>query len=292
MSDRGLQGVGYRPITPISFVLPSMVFILAISIYPTLTGIYYSTKSGNFLQLGHFVGLANYGRVLTLPSFWHSVGFTALFSLFGVFGSYAIGLLLALLLDKDVIGRGFFRVVLLVPWVIPSVVSIAGWRWLIGSQSGFVNTLLGYLGIHPVLFLANSGWAIASVIVVKVWRSYPFMMVTMLAQLQSIDRNLYEASAIDGANPRQTFLRITLPHLMTVSIVSWILMTIWSVNDFDTIWLLTQGGPSYATENLILLAYRWAFSMNQVGVSSAIAVITLVVLMALATLVLRDRNKS
>ena len=292
MSERGLEGVGYKVTTPISFVLPSMIFILAISIYPTLTGIFYSLKSGNFLQLGRFVGAANYGKVLSLPEFWHSVSFTALFSLCAVLGSYLIGLGLALLLDKDVIGRGFFRVVLLVPWVIPSVVSIAGWRWLIGSQSGFVNTVLGVFGIHPVLFLANSSWAIVSVIVVKIWRSYPFMMVTMLAQIQSIDRTLYEASAIDGANSRQTFLHITVPHLTTVSIVSWILMTIWSVNDFDTIWLLTQGGPSYATENLILLAYRWAFSMNQVGISSAIAVITLIVLMALASVVLRERQRS
>ena len=128
-------------------------------------------------------------------------------------------------------------------------------------------------------------------ILIKVWRSFPFMMVSCLAALQSIDQSLYEAAKIDGAGRWQSFRDITFPQITGISVVMWILMTIWSVNDFETPWLLTQGGPSNATENLIVLAYKYTFTRNDVGVGSAIAVVSMVILMTLALLLLR-KNES
>ena len=131
-----------------------------------------------------------------------------------------------------------------------------------------------------------------AVIVIKVWRSFPFMMVSLLAQLQVIDGTLYEAGKLDGASRRQLFWHITLPHLRNISILQGILMVIWSINDFETPFLLTQGGPANATENLILLSYRYTFGRNDVGRGSAVALFTLVLLLALATLMMRHQRRA
>ena len=128
-------------------------------------------------------------------------------------------------------------------------------------------------------------------IVIKIWRSFPFMMLSLLAAVQGIDRSLYEAAEIDGATPWQSFLQITMPQLKDISIVLCLLMTIWTVNDFDTPWLLTQGGPASATENLVLLAYRYTFGRNNVGLGSATSFVTLIILMVLVVVLLRRQRE-
>ncbi|MCZ8515486.1 sugar ABC transporter permease [Paenibacillus filicis] len=276
---------------PIYYLLPSLLLIVLINFYPFLSGLFYSLSDGSLVKQGSFVGLANYVRLFGMPDFGHSLVFSAIFAFFSVIGSYVIGLGLAVLLNKDFPGRGFFRVALLVPWIVPSIVSIISWRWMLGAQEGLVNTFLVWLGLEPVLFLANEKWAIFTVCLIKIWRSFPFMMVSCLAGLQSIDSALYESAAIDGAGRWKSFVYITLPQLKSISIVCWILMTIWSFNDFDTIWLLTQGGPANATENLIILAYKYTFTKNDVGTGSAMAIIALIILMMLATLFLKNQNK-
>jgi multiple sugar transport system permease protein len=276
----------------LTFLLPSLTLILFIYVYPMLTGFWYSLQDGTLIKAGQFVALENYGKVFASSDFRSALRFSFFFAVFSVFGSYLIGLGMALLLNEDVPGRGFFRVAMLLPWIIPSVVSIVSWRWMIGDQFGLVNRGLGLIGLGPIFFLSSENWAIFSVILVKVWRSFPFMMLSILAALQAISAELYEAAAIDGANPWQSFRYITMPHLRNLSIVLWILMTIWSVNDFDTPWLLTQGGPSRATENLIVLAYRTTFGSNDVGIGSAIAFVTMLILMVLAYLMLRRQREA
>lgn len=273
------------------FLLPSMLLLAGVMLYPLLSGLYYSLSDGSLLATEGFVGFENYVDLLRLPDFWNAFVFTAIFSVFSVGGSYLVGLGFALLLNQRVPGRGLFRVALLVPWVIPAVVSIASWRWMIGYENGGINVLLSALGIGPVQFLGDEGWAMFSVILVKVWRSFPFMMISCLAALQAINRDLYESASIDGAGPVRSFWHITVPHIRTISTVMWILMTIWCFNDFETIWLLTQGGPSNATENLIVVAYRYTFAKNDVGTGSSIAVVSLLVLMSLAVLLLRGRDE-
>jgi ABC-type sugar transport system permease subunit len=273
-------------------LLPSLFLIALIYIYPMITGFLYSLRDGTMIQQGSFVGLQNYLDLLNRPDFRNAISFSAIFAIFSVVGSYIIGLALALLLNQDVPFRGFFRVALLLPWIIPSIVSIVSWRWMIADQNGLVNVILSWFNVGPIYFLSSGEWAIFSVIVVKIWRSFPFMMLSCLAALQAISVELYEAAAIDGASRWQLFRYITMPHLKNLSIVLWILMTIWSVNDFDTPWLLTQGGPSQATENLIVLAYRSTFGANNVGLGSAVAFVTMIILMILAVLMLRQQNET
>ena len=265
--------------------------ILAINIYPFITGFLYSLQDGTLLKSGSFVGLQNYVKLFARPDFHHALIFSATFALFSVIGSYVIGLALALLLNQDIPGRGFFRVALLVPWIIPSVVSIVSWRWMIADQRGLLNIILDAIGIGPIYFLSSARWATFSVIIIKIWRSFPFMMISCLAALQSIEQVLYEAANIDGANAWNSFRYVTMPHIKNMSIVLWILMTIWSVNDFDTPWLLTQGGPSKATENLILLSYRYTFTQNDVGIGSSVAFVTLIILMILAVTMLKRQSQ-
>jgi multiple sugar transport system permease protein len=276
---------------PYILLIPSALLIFLINVYPFATGFFYSLQDGTLLKQGEFVGLANYAAMFTKPDFWNAVWFSIIFALFGVAGSYLLGLVLALLLNQDIPARGFFRVALLLPWIIPSIVSVVSWRWLIADQTGLINVLLGQVGIGPIFFLSTGKWAVFSVILVKIWRSFPFMMLSLLASLQTINREMYEAASIDGATGIQSFRYITLPQLMPVSVVLWILMTIWSVNDFETPWLLTQGGPSNATENLSVLSYRYTFRLNDVGIGSAIAFFTMLVLMVFAVAALRRRNQ-
>lgn len=275
---------------PYLLLLPSLLLIALINLYPFATGFWYSLQDGTLLQTGSFVGLTNYIQLFAKSDFIHALWFSAIFAIFSVFGSWALGLALALLLNLDVPARGFFRVSLLLPWIIPSIVSIVSWRWLISDQTGLVNIILGWFGIGPIYFLSTGSLATFSVIVVKIWRSFPFMMLSLLAALQTINRELYEASAIDGAGRWQTFRYIVLPQLMPLSIVLWILMTIWSVNDFETPWLLTQGGPSNATENLSVLAYRYTFNRSDLGTGAAIAFFTMLVLMIFAIGLLRRQR--
>jgi multiple sugar transport system permease protein len=286
--ERRGRGIDWLPYL---FIMPSIVLLLFVMGYPFASGIYYSLRDGSLLESGSFVGIGNYLELATMPDFRHSLYFTAIFGFFSVAGSYLVGLGLALLLDKEVAAKGIFRAALLIPWVIPSIVTIVSWRWMISDQSGLVNMTLKQLGLGPIPFLSSGSGAMFSVILIKIWRSFPFMMISCLAALQAIDRTLYEAARIDGAGRWQSFWHITFPHLRTISIVMWILMTIWCFNDFETIYLLTQGGPSNATESLIILAYRYAFIKSDVGVGSSIAIVSLVILMALAVLLLRRQRE-
>ena len=162
---------------------------------------------------------------------------------------------------------------------------------MIQDQHGTINVLLGWFHLGPIFFLSSTKWAVVSVIVIKIWRTFPFMMISLIAALQTIDASLYEAARIDGAGRWAAFANVTFPGVRNISIILWILMTIWSVNDFETPWLLTQGGPSNATENLMVLAYKDVFARNTLGVGSAVAFISLIILMLLAIVMMRLRSR-
>ncbi len=275
-----------RRLIPIGYIAPSVFVLALVSLYPFVNGLYLSLTNSSLLGSGSFVGLDSFRIVLTSPDFGDAVVFTMLFAFCAVAGSYTIGLLLALLLSTEVWGRGFFRAALLIPWVIPPIVSIVSWRWML-DQSGLINTALTALGFQPIYFLSTETWAKVSVIVVKIWVSFPFMLVTLLAALQAISQDLYEAAALDGCGRWTAFRYITAPHLTMVTLISWILMTIYSVNDFTTLWLLTQGGPVNATQSLIVLAFKYAFQVGNVGLGAAVSVIAMLGMLVLGIALLR-----
>lgn len=276
---------------PFLLLFPSVLLIVLIILYPLVTALLYSFQNGSLLAPGTFVGLQNYLATFSDPEFLYSLGFSAVFAIFSVVGSYLLGLGLALLLVQSFPLRGLFRVLLIIPWILSSIVTIVSWRWLIQDQHGTINVVLSWFHLGPIFFLSDTKWAVVSVIVIKIWRSFPFMMISLIAALQTIDGNLYEAARIDGAGRWAAFRSVTFPSIQNISIVLWILMTVWSVNDFETPFLLTQGGPSNATESLMILAYKDTFARNTVGLGSAVAFISLIILMILAIVMMRFRNR-
>jgi ABC-type sugar transport system permease subunit len=268
-------------------LLPSLILMIVVIGYPMIQGFWYSFTNGSLLKAGKFVGLRNYGKLLSDPSFWHALRFSLYFAVANIIGCYSLGLGLALLLQKDFPGRGLFRVLLLLPWIVPSLVAIVSWRWMINDDKALFNQIIVLFGGDPVYFLSSSNWTIAMVIIIKIWRSFPFMLLSLLAALQTIDRTLYEAADIDGATKWQSFRHVTMPAISGISVVLCLLMTVWTVNDFDTPWLLAQGGPANATENLVVLAYRYTFARNDVGMGAAVSFVTLAILMVIFAVVLR-----
>ncbi|HEY9293862.1 MAG TPA: sugar ABC transporter permease [Microlunatus sp.] len=277
--------------TLVLLAVPSLFLLLLINLYPLLYAAVQSVRSGTLISAGEFVGLQNYVDVLTDPAFWHSALFTLVFTISGVFGSWGIGLALALLLRTRIPAGGLFKVLLLLPWVVPVVVSSTAWNWLVATPQSPLPVLLSSIGFDNVLFLADPTLAKITVCVFKVWISFPFMMMMMSSALASVDINVYEAAKVDGATGWQAFRSITMPLISRSTYISWILMTIFCVNDFPTIFLLTGGGPVNATTSLVVLAYRTVFQNFQTGPGVAIAFLMTLVLVVVSVALYRQIRK-
>jgi multiple sugar transport system permease protein len=251
-----------------------------------------SLKSGSLAGPQRWVGLHNYGSLAADEVFRHALRFTVVFTVCTDVGCYALGLALALAVHK--LGRTAWlaRGALLMPWVIPAVVGVVVWRWMFSDEHALVNVLLGDVGIRPVAFLADPTWACVVVICLRVWRTFPFVFLVLLAARQNLPEEYYDAAAIDGAGPLRRFRHVTLPQLLPVSVVAWLMVTVWSFNDFESIFLLTQGGPSDATYNTAVLAYYQAFFGNDAGLAAAMGMVGLVVLGVFSLVLLRLLRKA
>jgi multiple sugar transport system permease protein len=278
-------------LTMVLLVAPSVILLVLINAYPLVYAFNQSLHKGSLIITGKFLGLANYTDVLTRPAFWEAARFTLIFTIVGVFGSWLIGIALALLLRTKIPGNSVFKVLLMLPWVVPIVVSSTAWNWLVATPDSPVPALARSLGFGELLFLADPTLAAITVCVFKVWVSFPFMMLMTSAALASVDSTVYEAANMDGATKWQQLTQITLPMISRSTYISWILMTIFCVNDFPTIFLLTGGGPVTATSSLVVLAYRTVFQDFQTGPGVAIAFIMTIVLVIISTILYRQIRK-
>ncbi len=283
--------LGARAITLIAFAAPSLILLLLLNLYPLIYAALQSVRNCTLINVGHFVGLANYANVLTQDAFWSAALFTLIFTVVGVFGSWAIGLALSLLLRSRIPASGLFKVLLLLPWVVPVVVSATAWNWLVATPQSPLPRLGEALGFGNVLFLADPILAKITVCVFKVWISFPFMMMMMSSALASVDENVYEAAKVDGASATRAFFNLTMPLISRSTYISWILMTIFCVNDFPTIFLLTGGGPVNATTSLVVMAYRTVFQSFQTGTGVAIAFLMTLVLVIVSVVLYRQIRK-
>ncbi|MEZ2389536.1 carbohydrate ABC transporter permease [bacterium RCC_150] len=280
-----------RTWTLIAFTAPSLLLLVLLNVYPVVYALIQALHDGTLLETGPFVGLKNFGDVLTQPSFWSATSFTVVFTVVGVFGSWLVGLAMSLLLRTHIPAGGLFKVLLLLPWIVPTVVSATSWNWLVATPQSPLPVIAEHLGFGNVLFLADPVLAKVVVCLFKVWISFPFMMMMMSSALASVDTNLYEAAKVDGATGWQSFRLITLPLIARTTFVSWILMTIFCVNDFPTIFLLTGGGPAHATTSLVLLAYLTVFQNFQTGPGVAIAFLMTSVLVLISVVLYRQIRK-
>ncbi len=272
-------------------ILPSVILIAAIYFYPVGSGIWQSFHNFNRVKpwAYKFIGIQNYITALGTHQVWVALRTSAIWTIGGVGFSYLLGLICALLLNDKFRLRGVYRAILLLPWIVPPVVSGTSMLWMFNDQTGLVNRLLRNLHLidQPIYWLSKPNLAMFAVITVHVWRSFPFMMITILSALSSIPDDIYEAGRIDGASSWQLFRYITFPLILPVSIITMVLSSIWTFNDFGTIWVMTGGGPANATTTLIILSYKEAFQRFNVGYGTSLAVIAMILMLAIGALYLR-----
>ena len=270
-----------RRLVGYAFIAPVFAFLCAIVLFPLAHAFWTSLQRIRGLN-ATFVGVQNYERVLTDDAFWHSLGVSLAFTTACVALHIAIGLAMALLLNELRFARTALRIAFLTPWMVAPAVGATIWLWLLEPQFGVVNYLLQAAGLirAPLAWLGEPALAFASVVAVDVWRGVPFVMLLMLAGLQTIPREQYEAAAMDGANPWQRFRWITLPNLRYLLVVASTLDIINTIRHYDIIGVMTAGGPANATEVLPVLLYNTAFRGNRFGEAAAIGVLLLAIVLA------------
>ncbi len=270
---------------PFAFVAPALFFLAAVLGWPLLQAVWLSLQDvGVIGSQGRFVGLANYAAVLGDGRFWRAL----LRSLVWVAGNAAVQTLAALgaalILNQRFPGVRLARTWIILAWIVPTVVVVIIWRWLLSTSGGMINPLLVQAGVidRPVGFFASRESAMTTVILINSWRWFPFTTLMLLAGLTRIPGELYEAARIDGAGAVKRFTRITWPLLQPTLLVLGVVGTLLSFNVFDVIWLLTAGGPAQATQTLPVLIYETAFKGYRLSEAAAVSVITSLLLMAFA----------
>jgi len=268
-------------------ILPSLIMITLLKGVPMVQAFILSFQNQNMIRPNPtaFVGFKHYARALTdEPEFWITLLRTCIWTAGSVAGAYVVALSLALLCNLDIRGRAVFRALFLVPWVIPDVAAALLWKWLYADEYGIINFALRTLGLidQPVLWLADRNMAMGSVILVQIWKLTPVMFIVLLAALQNVPKELYEAANIDGATAWQRFRNVTLPLMRSTSVIITLLASIWTFQSFDIIYLLTGGGPADATKILPILIYLKAFAASDMGYAAAVGILMLMCLLILS----------
>ena len=263
------------------FLLPAAIILALIYLGPMLFALKASFTAWVLTSPGSeniFIGVENYTDVVSSPEFWSAVRVTVVYALASIVCGLTLGTILALLLDADFHAQSFFRSIMIIPMVItPSVIGIF-WKLLYEEDSGVLNAVLAALRLPKVSWL-NLDMALPSIVLMDVWQTTPFFMLVILAGLQSMDQNAVEAAKVDGANGRQLFRYITLPHLVPYMLIATSFRAIAAMGDFDKIWLLTGGGPGDRTTTITIFAYKTGFSAFDIGRTTTIAAIFVVIVL-------------
>ncbi|MDU7140399.1 carbohydrate ABC transporter permease [Finegoldia magna] len=266
---------------PYLLLLPCFLVVIILYGYPMVLTFINSFNKVNLLTgSSDFIGLANYKSIFNDPQFYKSLSVTVKYTVITVFLKIFLGFLLAYLLSSNIFAKKQFRFLVLIPWAIPQVAVSTLWKWILDGRYGYINYFFMKLGItkSPILFLSDPNIAIYCAAFVDAWLGISFVSMMFLAALEQIPTSLYEASEIDGANKTRQFFDITLPGIRQTFVTILILVTIWTFNSFNVIYVLTQGGPMRSTETLIIKIYQEAFSRFNIGASSALTMIVVVIL--------------
>ncbi len=277
---------------PYLFILPSFLIIATFLFYPIGTVFYYSFQHYDISApfYNKFAGLENFVKIFTddklfFPSLWNSLKWVV--SQVGL--QLIFGLAFAVLLNQTFRLRGFVRAIAFIPWAISGVLASVMWSLMYNEHMGVFNDILMKLGIisEPQAFLASTSSAFIAVVIAELWRGIPFFAITLLASLQSIPEELYEASDIDGASKWESFIHITLPHLKNTIILTTLLRTVWEFNNVDLIFNLTGGGPANSTTTLTMYIANLAVNGSDFGYGSALTVISFMLLFVFAMVYLK-----
>lgn len=281
--------------TAFIMLAPAIVFLALLIAFPlgkvvhdAFTHVHLINKS-----MTGFAGIENFKTVVSDEHFGQAVKNTIYWTVFSVLGEYIVGMTTAVLLNQKFKGRAIFRTCIFIPWLVPIIVAGMTWDWLLNPEFGIINYALTSLNIidSPINFLGDSKYAMATVIFVNIWRSFPYYTISFLSALQSIPGDLAEAASIDGAGVFRRFFSITLPQLRSVSLVIVSIHVIWTAVNFDFIWVMTEGGPNYATETLPIMIYRYSMKKFDVGAASALSTMMFTIMVVLFVFYYRKRSQ-
>jgi multiple sugar transport system permease protein len=279
---------------PLLYLSPALVILALVMFVPLLVGLSYAFRN---IQLFNpfatgWVGVAHFDELIRDDAFWHALLDTVWWTGGSLVFQFFLGLILALALDRPFYGRRLVQALVFVPWAVPTFLSGLAWAWLFNPVIGPLPHWLAAVGIlsQPFNILADPAIAMWGPIVANVWFGIPFFAITLLAALQAIPRELYEAAMIDGAGAWQRFAKITLPFLAPTIAITVLLRTIWIANFADLIWVMTNGGPADSTQTLATYIFSTAYSKLDFGYASAVAAVLLLLLLLYALLLLRMRR--
>ena len=285
------KGALRKNLTPYYFLLPAILVLAVVILYPVFSNLIMSLyKVKLFRGAGdEFIGLTHYVKLFGSRTFVNSIWSSVRFTLYSLPVAFVLGLGMALIFNEIRKYRPVFTGFLLIPWAIAPVVTGYMWRWLFHDSFGLVNHTLLSLGFIDanVPWLAQPDTAIGAVVVANVWRFMPYITIMLLAGLQGVSSELYEAAHVDGANVFERFFHVTLPQLKHVIGVVFLFATIWMVNDFALIFIMTEGGPAKATQVVPITVYRIAFEHLRLGKGAAAALILLLFLLSLSIVFIR-----
>ncbi|MGO6713939.1 carbohydrate ABC transporter permease [Rhizobium ruizarguesonis] len=285
-----------RKLVPYFYVSPATLLLVLLMLFPMVMVFKYSLMDGAIMKKGApFAGVQNYVTIFENPVFWQSVVQTLYFTIMSVVFHFIIGLAFALLLNTnrvDPLIRSILRVLFILPWLFTAVIIAIIWRLLL-DPNGVVNSVLMALHIinFKVEWFSSTRTAIHALTFANIWAGYPLYMVSLLAGLQGISKELYEAAGIDGANELQKFWYITIPQLMPIIISIALLDFIWTMQVFPLVWMTTGGGPIYSTEVLSTFTYKLAFSQYEFSLASASAMIILIISMSVTYFYIKHQQR-
>jgi multiple sugar transport system permease protein len=275
-------------------VAPVVILLTVLLVYPFFLSLWLSMTNKTVGNPGTFVGFANFTRQWQSQIFWQALGNTVVYTIVTTVVKLFLGFGLALLLNQEFIGRQFVRSALLLPWIVPTVLSTMAWLWMFDSNLSSVNWVLRNLGLisKNIPWLTNPAWAMTSIMIVNIWRGIPFFGITILAGLQTISQELYDAAAIDGAGRVQKLFNITVPLVTPIVNVVLIMSVIGTFSDIQVVYGLTGGGPANATQVLALLSYKSGLQSGQLGQGAAISLYMFPVLLLMVILEVLNLRRS
>ncbi len=265
----------YKPFLVALCLLPTAGLLIIFLTYPLGLGVWLSMTDTTIGQSGHYIGLENFISLFHDSVFWGAVWFTIFYTVVATLGKFLLGLWLAVLLNNHIPFKAFIRAIVLLPWIVPTVLSAIAWWWIYDPQFSIVSYVLVnvlHWRTNYIDFLGTPWHARWSLIVANIWRGIPFVAITLLAGLQTISPSLYEAALLDGASGWQKFRRITVPLLMPILSVALTLSVLFTFSDFQLVYAITRGGPFNSTHLMATLAFQRAIPGSQLGEGAAIAV--------------------
>jgi multiple sugar transport system permease protein len=274
----------YRQWADYAYIFPALFAMFFVIAYPIVYTIYLSFYTTPTAGENVWNGLTNYTSIITASRFWMITQNTMYWTVVSTILAFIIGTGAAIVAQREFIGRGLVRGVFLIPWVISHVATAYIWVWIFHSDYGLISGMLMDLGIisSPLVILDSTTWAMPALILVNVWKDFPFIMIMMLAGLQTVPDHLIRAAKIDGASTWHQFRHVTLPHLKGVILITLLLTIVMNLNHFTLPWVMTGGGPASTTHIWITEVYALAFRSLRFGIASAFSVVLFIIMMSLA----------